>query len=33
MNRKTTAAEKHWIMEKTAELNQTVYIKDVLTSK
>ena len=29
----TTAAERHWIMEKSAELNQLVYIKDVLTSQ
>ena len=29
----TTAAERHWIMEKSAELNQPVYIKDVLTSQ
>ncbi|ERE73373.1 putative Pol polyprotein [Cricetulus griseus] len=27
-----TAAERHWTMEKTAELNQPVYFKDVLTS-
>ena len=27
----TTAAERQWIMEKSAELNQPVYIKDVLT--
>ena len=29
----TTAAERHWIMEKSVELNQLVYIKDVLTSQ
>ena len=29
----TTAAERHWIMEKTSELNQPVYFKDVLTSQ
>ena len=29
----TTAAERHWIMEKTSELNQLVYFKDVLTSQ
>ena len=29
----TTAAEGHWIMEKTSELNQPVYFKDVLTSQ
>ncbi|EGV97888.1 HERV-K_7p22.1 provirus ancestral Pol protein [Cricetulus griseus] len=27
-----TAEERHWTMEKTAELNQPVYFKDVLTS-
>ncbi|MGE9714896.1 DDE-type integrase/transposase/recombinase [Escherichia coli] len=27
-----TATERHWTMEKTAELNQPVYFKDVLTS-
>ncbi|ERE85983.1 Integrase, retroviral containing protein [Cricetulus griseus] len=26
------AAERHWTTEKTAELNQPVYFKDVLTS-
>ncbi|KAL6065033.1 hypothetical protein STEG23_028902 [Scotinomys teguina] len=29
----TTAAERHWIIEKTAELNQPIYFKDVLTSE
>ena len=29
----TTAAEKHWIVEKTTELNQPIYFKDVLTSQ
>ena len=29
----TMAAERHWIMEKTSELNQTVYFKYVLTSQ
>ena len=27
----TTAAERHWIMEKFAKLNQPDYFKDVLT--
>ena len=27
----TTAAERHWIIEKSSELNQPVYFKDVLT--
>ncbi|CAO2636376.1 hypothetical protein LEMLEM_LOCUS23496 [Lemmus lemmus] len=27
------AAERHWIMEKSVELNQPVYFKDVLTSQ
>ncbi|KAL6084245.1 hypothetical protein STEG23_037991, partial [Scotinomys teguina] len=31
--KRTTAAERHWIIEKTAELNQPVYFKDVLTSE
>ena len=26
-----TAAERHWIIEKTSELNKSVYFKDVLT--
>ena len=30
---KTTAAERHWIVEKTAELSQPVYFRDVLTSE
>jgi hypothetical protein len=29
---KPTAAERHWVLEKTAELNHPLYIKDVLTS-
>ena len=29
----TTASERHWIMEKTSELNQPVYFEDVLTSQ
>ena len=29
----TIAAERHWIMEKSTELNQPVYFKDVLTSQ
>ena len=29
----TTAAERHWIVGKTTELNQPVYIKDILTSE
>ena len=29
----TTAAERHWIIEKTSELNQLVYFKDILTSQ
>lgn len=29
----STAAERHWIVEKTAELNQPAYIKDILTSE
>ena len=29
----TTAAERHWIIEKSSELNQPVYFKDVLTSQ
>ena len=29
----TTAAGRHWTIEKTAELNQPVYFKDVLTSE
>ena len=29
----TKTAERHWIMEKTSELNQPVYFKDVLTSQ
>jgi hypothetical protein len=29
----TTAAERHWIVERTIELNWPVYIKDVLTSE
>ena len=29
----TIAAERHWIMEKSSELNQSVYFKDVLTSQ
>ena len=28
-----TAAERHWEMEKTSELNKLVYFKDVLTSQ
>ena len=28
-----TAAERHWIMAKSAELNQPIYFKDVLTSQ
>ena len=27
----TTAAERHWIIEKTTEFNQLIYFKDVLT--
>lgn len=27
-----TAAERHWTTEKTSELNQPVYFKDVITS-
>ena len=29
----TTAAERHWIREKSSELNQLVYFKDVLISQ
>ena len=29
----TTAVERHWIVERTVELNQAVYIKDILTSE
>ena len=29
----TTVAERHWILEKSAELNQPIYFKDVLTSQ
>ena len=29
----TMATERHWIREKTSELNQPVYFKDVLTSE
>ena len=29
----TTAAERHWTIERTSELNQPVYFKDVLTSE
>ena len=29
----TTAAERHWTIEKTTELNQPIYFKDVLTSE
>ncbi|CAO2640481.1 Gag-Pro-Pol polyprotein [Lemmus lemmus] len=29
----TIVAERYWIMEKSAELNQPVYFKDVLTSQ
>ncbi|CAO2626045.1 Gag-Pro-Pol polyprotein [Lemmus lemmus] len=29
----TTAAERHWIIQKSSELNQRVYFKDVLTSQ
>ena len=29
----TTAAERHWIIEKTMELNQPIYFKGVLTSE
>ena len=29
----TAAAERHWIFEKTTELNQSIYFKDVLTSE
>ena len=29
----TTATERHWILEKSAELNQPIYFKDVLTSQ
>ena len=25
--------ERHWVIEKTSELNQSVYFKDVLTSQ
>ena len=31
--KRTTAAERHWIIEKTFELNLPVYSKDVLTSQ
>ena len=31
--RGTTAAERHWIIEKTSELYQSLYFKDVLTSQ
>ena len=31
--RRTTAAERHWIMEKPSDLNQPAYFKDVLTSQ
>ena len=27
------AAERHWIMEKSAELNKLMYFKDMLTSQ
>lgn len=27
------ASERHWIVEETAELNQLIYFRDVLTSK
>ena len=29
----TMTAERHWIFEKSAELNQPIYFKDVLTSQ
>ena len=29
----TTGVEKHWITEKSAELDQPLYFKDVLTSE
>ena len=29
----TTAAKRHWIMEKSAELNQLVYFNNTLTSE
>ena len=29
----TTAVERHWIVERNTELNQSVYFKDVLTSE
>ena len=29
----TTVAERHWVIEKSSELNQPVYFKDVLTSQ
>ena len=28
----TTAAERHWIIEKIMELNQPIYFKDVVTN-
>ena len=29
----TPPAERHWVVERTIELNQPVYIKDILTSE
>ena len=29
----TTAAERHWILEKSSELNQSIYFKDMLISQ
>ena len=31
--KRTTATERHWIIEKSTELNQPIYFKDVLTSQ
>ncbi|CAO2607041.1 Gag-Pro-Pol polyprotein, partial [Lemmus lemmus] len=31
--KRTAAVERHWIMGKTSELNQSVYFQDVLTSQ
>ena len=31
--KETTAAERHWIIEKSSELNKPMYFKDVLISQ